>query len=186
MTKSLEELANLDIADFSLMNRRELSKVVSRLSSAANKRLKRMEQREIESPAYKSAQKSGGRFGAKGKTLNQLRAEYMRVSGFLKSKTSTISGYSKVKKEFYERVNVKLGEELTEDELSKFWQFYNEIEPKLAGFNLGSNDRQKFVYNVFQEGKEDTIEDMMNRAIAKLDESIENDDYEISDFFAIE
>lgn len=185
MTKSLEELANLDIADFSLMNRRELSKVVSRLSSAANKRLKRMEQKEIESPAYKSAQKSGGRFGAKGKTLNQLRAEYMRVSDFLKMKTSTVKGYKKVKQEFYKRVEAKIGEELTEDELSKFWSFYNEIEPSLEAVKYTYKDRQKVVYEIFTESKDSTIEELVNTANNLLFKPEVKKD-EMSDFFTIE
>lgn len=79
--------------------------VVSRMSKAANQRLDRIKRKGISTPATRQVEKSGGRFRAKGKDLDELRSEYKRVKSFLKSETSTISGYMKFAKRFEEKLN---------------------------------------------------------------------------------
>ena len=107
------------------------------------------------------------------------------LSDFLKMKTSTVKGYKKVKQEFYKRVEAKIGEELTEDELSKFWSFYNEIEPSLEAVKYTYKDRQKVVYEIFTESKDSTIEELVNTANNLLFKPEVKKD-EMSDFFTIE
>lgn len=71
----------------------------NRLVSMANKRLRRMEQKGLKTPAYKSAKKSGGTFhNKKGATFNEKQKEYHRVKQFLGMKTSTIKGSKEVVK----------------------------------------------------------------------------------------
>lgn len=91
--KSVSDLVNLSATQIKNLNRRELSIVVSRLSSAANKRLKRFEKAGIETPATRAVMKKG-KFSVKGKDLKQLRTEYKRVKGFLTSETGTRKGYN--------------------------------------------------------------------------------------------
>lgn len=89
------------------MSRKELSSVVSELSAVANKRLKYLESKGILYYAYYDEDDtedtiSGIRkYEAKGKTLGELRAEYKRVSGFLQSPLSTMTGR---KERYYETV----------------------------------------------------------------------------------
>lgn len=85
------------------LTQKELSKIVSELSSVANKRLKYFESRGIQYYAdYAPDTISGVRkFAAKGKTLGGLRAEYKRVSAFLQSPISTMSGR---KERYYEMI----------------------------------------------------------------------------------
>ena len=65
----------------------------SALASKANKRLQRLEKGNLkDSPAYKQAMKSGGRFGVRGKTYNQVQAEVSRLNRFLGTQTSTVRG----------------------------------------------------------------------------------------------
>lgn len=70
-----------------------LRQIVTRLASAANKRLRRAEQAQLDSPAVKEALESGGKFTAKGKGLEGLKAEFVRLKTFLQDKTSTIKGW---------------------------------------------------------------------------------------------
>ena len=85
-----------DSSKIGKMKRNELSKIVSNLSAVANKRLKRMQNKGI---LYSTQLHGDGeyisgvkKFGAKDKTLGQLRSEYKRLSGFLQSKVSTLTG----------------------------------------------------------------------------------------------
>ena len=86
------------------MTRKELSSIVSELSAVANKRLKYLESKGIQYYANDGSEDtiSGIRkYAAKGKSLGELRAEYKRVSGFLQSPLSTMTGR---KERYYETV----------------------------------------------------------------------------------
>lgn len=171
--KSTKDLTELSLGEFSTLTRAELSKVVSRLSSTANKRLKNLESKEIRSPAYRGAVKSGGKFGARGKNINELRSEYMRVRGFLKAKTSTIKGYQKVRNELLDRIGAP--RDTPEEVLNKMWSIYNEM-PNLTGFIQGSGDRQKYIYDVVEDNPYSTTEELID-----LIEKRFNVDYEESE-----
>ena len=111
--KSAAELSRLSSSEIKKFDRANLARIVTRLNSAANKRLKRLEKAGYSTPAMRSAKVGNGKkFSVEGKSLKQLRAEYIRVSNFLKSATSTKKGYKKflrnMKKSFENRgVTVK-------------------------------------------------------------------------------
>ena len=69
----------------------------SRKVSMANKRLKRMEEQNLTmSPAYKKWMEEGGqKFGVKGKSTQEVKAEVARLNKFLKQTTSTVRGTKK-------------------------------------------------------------------------------------------
>lgn len=134
--KSVKDLVNLSATDIKNMNRQELSQVVSRLSSAANKRLKRFEKAGIETPATRQAMKKG-KFSVKGKDIKQLRTEYKRVKGFLNSETGTRKGYlgflKRIRHSFAE-AGVKIGGE-TPEEIERFLDEETKIYDWLAERN---------------------------------------------------
>lgn len=91
---------------YAQQDRETLAPIISRLSSVANKRLRRMRDSGI-SYSYQSGDDTISgvkKFGAQGKTLGQLRAEYKRLQGFLESTVSTISG----RKESYYRAKQRI------------------------------------------------------------------------------
>lgn len=189
--KSTKDLLNINSDDLNKYSKSELSKIVSTLSSTANKRLKRFSDKGIETPATLSVSKSGGKFGSRGKTLNQLRSEFMRVKNFLGLKTSTVKGYQKVKTDFFDRVGVKTGKEfsLTDEELNKFWRIYDKTA-NLAPFVKGSPDRQKMVYDVFIENSDRSEEDILKLLQSRFTDFYEEtqeieDEYSTSDFFTV-
>lgn len=88
---------------------RELKREISRKASMANKRLIRLENRNLTNvPAYLQFIKGGGfKFSVKGKNYNQLLAELSRVNHFLNSKTSTIRGTNRVLKDIANTAKIK-------------------------------------------------------------------------------
>ncbi|WP_457848416.1 hypothetical protein, partial [Staphylococcus aureus] len=75
-------------------------KEASRLVSLANKRVQRLELNGLtDSPAYKAYIASGGKFGVRGKSHNELQQEVARLNRFINSTTSTIKGVNKTLKE---------------------------------------------------------------------------------------
>lgn len=74
-------------------NIKAMRKEASRLASLANKRVARLERNELkDSPAYKQYIESGGKFGVKGKTYNEVQTELSRLKRFIDSQTSTVKG----------------------------------------------------------------------------------------------
>jgi hypothetical protein len=87
------------------INDSTISRAVSTMAAVANKRLKRLESkgwRYAEADAPESSESIAGhrKFGAKGKTKQQLYSEFKRLKSFLTSQTSTITGARKQAKEF--------------------------------------------------------------------------------------
>lgn len=134
--KSINDLMNMDANDFLSLNRSEASKVVSRLASAANKRLRSMGQ--TPTPATKRAAKSGGAFSVKGKTLNQIRSEYVRAKQFLQNETSTKKGYDKFVKSGVSQL-AKMGVTISEKNYKRFTDLFDElkdIDPTAGNRNM--------------------------------------------------
>lgn len=76
---------------------RKYRQEASRKVSMANKRLKRLEEQNLTmSPAYKKWFDEGGlKFGIKGKSTQEVRAEVARLNKFLNQTTSTVRGTKK-------------------------------------------------------------------------------------------
>lgn len=111
--KSVNQLVHLSATQIKGYDRQNLARIVTKLNSAANKRVTRLEKAGYNTPAMRAAKvDKGQRFSVAGKNLKQLRAEYIRVSGFLKADTSTKRGYKgflkKIQKAFSDK-GVKIG-----------------------------------------------------------------------------
>lgn len=120
---SVNQLLNIGATELKGYDRDNLSRIVTKLNSAANKRLTRLEKEGYNTPAMrKNHVDKGERFSVKNKNLKQLRAEYIHVSSFLKDNTSTVKGYKSflhtLKNKFNEK-GVKIGGG-TEKEIQDF------------------------------------------------------------------
>lgn len=167
--KSSKEILDISIEEFQGLSRKELGKYVTQLSSAANKRIRRLEESDIMTPALDIAQQSGGNFTGKGKDINELRAEFMRIKKFMESKTSSKRGYTRYKNEFFKRVQAskKVQSEFTNDDLRDFWRLYNEF-PTIETFVKGSDISIKFIFDVYVKNKELDKAALMNIVNDKL------------------
>ena len=111
--KSVNDLVHLSATQIKGYDRQNLARIGTKLNSAANKRVTRLEKAGYNTPAMRAAKvDKGRRFSVAGKNLKQLRAEYIRVSNFLKADTSTKKGYKgflkKIQKAFSDK-GVKIG-----------------------------------------------------------------------------
>lgn len=132
--KSVKDILNMDVQTFNELSKSDLQKVVGRLVSAGNKRLRNFEKRGESSPATRAVERSGGKFSTKGKNINELRSEYARARNFLTSKSSTVTGYKKVKKETADALK-KSGVDVspeTLDNVMKTYERLKEVDPNVS------------------------------------------------------
>lgn len=144
--KSVSDILNMDYNDFISMNYSDMRKAVSRLVSAGNKRIRRLESKGLETGATDFVKRSGGYFSTKGKNLNQLRAEFSRAKAFFGMKSSTIKGLKEVRKGMQDRLKeFNKGQKITESVMDRVMRSYEELKRLDPSVN---NKREK--YNILQ------------------------------------
>ena len=136
---SIDQLVHLSATEIKGYDRDNLARIITKLDSAANKRITRLEKAGYNTPAMRAAKVDNGqRFSVKGKNLKQLRAEYIRVTAFLKSSTSTKKGYKKFlknMKDAFDKSGVKIGASSTKevqdfiDKETKIYDWLKERKP---------------------------------------------------------
>ena len=187
MKQNVNQLLNIKPVDLNKMSFNELRKTVSIMASAANKRLKRLRQAGLSemSPAYAYAEKraysgrAGGKFGVAGKNINQLRNEYAAIRGFMKQKSSSVSGYKKMRSETYKRIGGDFSDfedpKATERDFWKTYRKLEEMHPELASMRYGSDELLTDLRRVTTRKKNngDVLTEM---------EQIINDEYEKEQF----
>ena len=107
-----------NIENPNLLNERSLKKAISSMGSAANKRLRRMEERgiyfgDVEGPETLSGVK---KFTVRGKSLDELKREFKRVRNFLDNPQSSLTGMKKVFRDFKKTVKKSRAKRLTRAE----------------------------------------------------------------------
>lgn len=128
----------LDMSPKQLMSlsRKELAKAVTIIDSAANKRMKRLRQAGVDSPELKSFESTSGagsKFSVKGKSLNDLRQQFVQTRNFMKAKTSSLGGAKKVQSNLMKRLNIPKGQKLTPDQEKLLWKAYNNFVDSYGG-----------------------------------------------------
>ena len=110
----IKDIMNIDLDAFNNLNESQLRSITSRLVSASNKRIRRLKERDINSPAIRGLGELN-QFSTKldknvtpQNRVNQLRHTFAKIRNFMSSETSTISGYNK----FVKRVKTKLAQDL--------------------------------------------------------------------------
>lgn len=163
-------------ADVQKMTRKELAKAVNALSSAANKRLRRLESIESGtlSPAYQSQVKTGAtRFTAKGKNINQLRNEFKNVTGFLSRKTSTVSGFRGYVKSIEKATGVDFS---GGGELSDYLTLFGKLRAAIgrgAIQQAGSTNVQQWLRQEMTSPYNETDTDIIQAVIARMTNTYE-------------
>lgn len=140
-----------------------LKKEVSRMSSMANKRIKRLETNELtELPAYKSWYDNGHiKFSVKGKDYNQLQSEFWRLKRFLDDKTSTVRQANSFLREMAQNTGIKYNG--LADLKSKSKQFFD-LADKIKQYYQSANqsaialDYQKIWQQINTQIKQGVIE----------------------------
>lgn len=142
MTYNSKQALNLTGVDLRKMNRSELSKIVSTLASAGNKRIVRLE--KAGQPITQTVRK----FSVAGKTKNELMKEFTRVKNFMQSKTQSLRGQKeiarKVSRGLAERSIGKKSDALEYGEKTKFNNIMREYQKTLSGSYRGTKNKTTF------------------------------------------
>lgn len=111
-----------------------------RMVSMANKRLRRLEQQNLQNtPAYQSWYNSGAvKFSVKGKTHKEVKREMARMNKFLNQITSTVRGAKQNLKDIADRTNITTWDNF--DDLQKRISNYYDISNKIL--ELAQTTRQ--------------------------------------------
>lgn len=127
INQTVNQLLNIDIADFNKLNEQQMRQAVQTLASAANKRIKRLKKRDMRTPALDALYRSGtGKFSTRGLDLNGLRREYAKAKTFLSAQSSTVRGYqTELKKTQNELANY--GVNVDTRQLSDLFRVYAEL-----------------------------------------------------------
>lgn len=189
---SIQDILNMDINTFNKLNTSDLRKVVGRLVSAGNKRIRSFERAGESSPATRYVENSGGVFSTKGKDLNALRAEYTRAKNFLQAKTGTRKGWTKTKRETIKALR-KHGVEMSEKQFDKVWRAYEdlkELSPEVANRGLKYSVLKDVADMTTDESKSaDEIATALNENLSRIYEEQAGLKYGVdgvSGFFEIE
>ena len=108
-------------------------KEASRLASLANKRVQRLENNELQdSPAYQMYIATGGKFGVRGKSHNELQQEIARLRRFIDMNTSTVNGVANTLKEMAANTGISYRnmKELKQKS-AKFFELASKVEQYL-------------------------------------------------------
>lgn len=139
---SLEDLTNLDPEELLDLPEPALREAVSRMSQAANRRVRRASKHEYTSPAVQAA-KRGGEFSVKGKDITALRNEYTRARSFLGNKLSTASGYRELQREVKAELKKK-GYKINLKDVPKMLEAYHKLTQE-DGSVLTRGERYKYL-----------------------------------------
>ena len=171
---TVRELLDIDITDVNKFNEKTLRAAVQTLSSAANKRVRRINAAGVISPAVRAVEQHGN-FTPKGKNRNQLLSEFVRAVNFLQSETSTVAGARKFTDNI--RKNLGLNKTATAEEIASenkgFWNtftdLYNNAQNLWTHSRLGSPKIQQIITDIRAENPNATWQEISDRAQAELD-----------------
>lgn len=194
--KSIKDILNTDIETFNKWGESDLRRNLSRLVSAGNKRIVRLENAGIVSPAYHSLG-TDKRFTTKlpsnisaTQRVNKLRQEFSRLANFLKAKTSSITGAKRFMKESYERLSQATGystKQLKNIDLGKVYSMLHKLQeqnPSIRTGTEGSPQVRDYIIEQMIKNPNITEEELFKKAYEKsmniYDE--ENDETEEFEF----
>lgn len=126
--KTIKELTTMDWEDVAKLSRKELAEVTSRLVSASNKRIRRLEKQDLGSaPALQSLRKDvhltdKGYLTVKGKKHGEVEHIYKKAREFLNRKTSSVKGYKNVMKNARKQLEDATGQTFTDFDMNKLFE----------------------------------------------------------------
>ena len=137
MSSDIKSIYKKPKKQFFAEQEKKYRKEASRKVSMANKRLKRMEEQNLSmSPAFKKWTDEGGqKFGIKGKTTAEVKAEVARLNKFLNQTTSTVRGTKKYMSNIADQVGIKQ------------WGSFDSLNAQLKDFFEVSNRVQEYLKN---------------------------------------
>lgn len=186
----VSDIIDMDWDSLNKLSGKELKQLTSRLVSASNKRIKRLEQTKLgkSSFAYQSVEERGRKFSVRGKNTNQIKQEFKLASNFMKMKTSTVSGWKKYRSELEQRTaSATSGESMdwSARTWSKYWKVVRRFDETHRGtYKKGDSDRiQRMIREIMESSDKRKSADSFQRMIEDEYESMyESDESDYDDF----
>lgn len=182
---SISDIMDIDIQSFNKLSESDLRRYTSRLVSAGNKRIRKIESAGITTPAYRNLgtikrfSTQVGKDLTGTQRLNKLRQEFSRVRNFLTSKTSTIRGQKAVVKAVKENLAKSTGlsmKEINKINLSKGFETFHKLQESGRIPSKGSDGSPKFRDFIIQQMAENP--EISEESLMKMTEEHYNEIYE--------
>ena len=181
---SIRDIMNIDLDTFNSLNERELRAITSRLVSASNKRIRRLQEHGISSPALQSLG-SDVVFSTKLPTdtstqqrVNKLRSEFARARNFLGMKTSTISGFHKYEKQVRDEFQKKTGKSMSGADIGRIFSILHKLQQSgLVGGRgtIGSEVAMRMITEVLSDNPNLSDDDVIDKVMHKYEEYYEQE-----------
>lgn len=200
-----KQIISMDIKEFNKLNASDLSKLVSRIASTANKSIKRVEKEIVKyDTRYKSTglkargpaayaqaieskpkdQKNVFGLGRGPKELSELRKEFIRIRNYLQAETSTVKGIRKARQRTMQKLKAQGINIGTEAEMQDLIMEYEQLKhdyPNIAD--------QAFKYDVLKvlsenrEARAQDMRDMMGKVRNEYEQRERDYNTGVSEFF---
>lgn len=165
-------------------------KIVGRLVSAGNKRLKAFERKGDSSPAVYEVLESGGKFSTRGKDESELLKEMNRARSFMRQEISKVSVWKKTREKVLKGLREKREIYLNESQVTDVMRLVNIVR---ANRPLTREERYALIKQGILELRkgEESIEEIGRRLSQEMDELYKQsqEDYinatSVSDFFTV-
>lgn len=144
--QSIESLINMNPEKFLSLTPIQTRQVVSKLASAANKRLKRSIQ-SGRTPYIVKRTAEEGKFSVAGKNITQLQQEYNRVRAFLEAKETTAQGYYESARQVSRKLKEIGYKDATIKKTAKAMELYQELAEKDADL-IAREERYKYLREI--------------------------------------
>ena len=153
--KSVKDIMAMTQKDLNSLSVSDMRKVVGRLVSAGNKRIRNLEQKtDMSSPAYLDIQNSGGKFSTRGKNAEQLKAEFVRAVTFMSQETSSATKWNNIQTGVISKIKGKVGDfALTQNQWTDFWKAYKDLTELDKSARL--NNVKYEIFKMISEAVED-------------------------------
>lgn len=173
---TISDIMGMDIRDFNRLKESDLRAVTSRLVSASNKRIRRLESKSIKSPAYRSLG-TDVRFSTKlpkgtsrEQRVNRLRQEFSRARNFLSSKTSTMSGYKEYVSDIKDEISKSLGKNVRDVDIGKAFERLHKLQERgvipsssgVKGSSKGSIHARDYIVEQMMDNPEITDDEIFD------------------------
>lgn len=161
---TVDEILNMDEKMFESLLQDNLSdarKIVGRLVSAGNKRLRAFERSNASSPAYRAVMESGGKFSIAGRNAQGVALEFQRAREFFKMKTSSVTKYRKQKEETRAKLKT-LGVDISQKDYDEVFDVFNKLKKSNANAARVDSDKiLKKIRNIVVKQKDKLTADEM-------------------------
>lgn len=173
--KTIMDMPISKLQEYTTTQQRE---IISRLGSAANKRLKKLENAGIENSATIRIDKSGGKISVRGKSSDDLIKEYIRARDFLQNKFSSVREWNKVIKNISEKSEINMDKSSVSQAFS-YYDLLREMDKEIVK-QINKYELMTVISTTIEKGK--SRNDVINKSIEYINEQTKKNmqDYEES------